>query len=70
MYLEKNLKLACRGAVPEFYNNLWGVWAKNQVGKGLSYRAARAYICKRFRRPGIDSEDLISPCSMAGRYDK
>jgi hypothetical protein len=33
----------------------------NRVGIGSSYRPARARICKRLRRPGIDSEDSIPP---------
>jgi hypothetical protein len=41
--------------------------ARNRVGTGLSYRPARACICKRFWSPGIDSEDLIPPAYVALR---
>jgi hypothetical protein len=38
---------------------------RNRVGIGLSYRPARARICKLLRRPGIDSEDSIPPAYVA-----
>jgi hypothetical protein len=41
--------------------------ARNRVGIGLSYRSARARICKSLRRPGIDSEDSIPPAYVALR---
>jgi hypothetical protein len=41
--------------------------AGHRVGIGLSYRPARARICKRLRRPGIDSEDSIPPAYVAWR---
>jgi hypothetical protein len=41
--------------------------ARNRVGIELSYRPARARICKRLRRPGIDSEDSIPPAYVAWR---
>ncbi len=42
--------------------------ARNLAGIELSYRPARAHICKRFRSLGIDSARLEG--SLAGRYDK
>ncbi len=49
------------------FTSLWDVF--NYKDKIL----IRARICKRLRRPGIDSEDSIPPAyvgSMAGRYEK
>jgi hypothetical protein len=41
--------------------------ARKRVETGLSYRPSRARICKRLRRPGIDSEDSIPPAYEAWR---
>jgi hypothetical protein len=41
--------------------------ARNRAGIGLSYRPARARICKCLWRPGIDSEESISPAYVAWR---
>jgi hypothetical protein len=38
---------------------------RNRGGIGLSYRPARARICKRLWSPGIDSEESISPAYVA-----
>jgi hypothetical protein len=39
----------------------------DRVGIGLSYRPARARICKCLWSPGIDSEESISAASVAWR---
>jgi hypothetical protein len=41
--------------------------ARHRVGIGLSYRPARASICKRLKSPGIDSEKSIPPAYVAWR---
>jgi hypothetical protein len=41
--------------------------ARHRVGIGLSYRPARARICKCLWSPGIDSEESISPAYVAWR---
>ncbi len=55
------LKVTCAG----IFKQCMG--ARNWVGIGLSYRHARARICKRLRRPGIDSEDSIPYAYAAWR---
>ncbi len=41
--------------------------ARNRVGIGLSYRPARARICKRLRSPEIDSNESIPPAYVVWR---
>jgi hypothetical protein len=43
---------------------------RNRVEIGLTYRPARACICKRFWSPGIDAEELIPPAYVAWRASK
>jgi hypothetical protein len=52
----------------QFIFSFWKNYVKILV---KSHIVSWARICKRLRRPGIDSEDSIPPAyAMAGRYDK